>query len=220
MDTNGLIDLRLGSWTLKVRPPLEGGSPHPVIFLIHGWTGDERSMWVFASRLPRSALLVAPRAPFVSNHAELDGYSWVEKRAGEFSQVSAFAPALDSFDDLWEALANQFPEANFDNVSLMGFSQGAAFSFALAMRHPQRVARLAALASFLPAGSEDQLPAIASVPIFVAHGTRDETVPVAMAREARQALESAGARVQYCESDTGHKLGANCATQLGEFMRP
>lgn len=214
-----IADLAIGSWTLKLRSPLSGDPPHPVVFLIHGWTGDERSMWVFASRLPKDALLVAPRAPYVSKHPEFGGYSWVEERAGEFSRLEAFEPALASFETLLTELAKQHLDADFSQLSFVGFSQGAAFSFAYAMREPQRVARLAALAGFLPTGSGSQLAALAGRPVFIAHGTKDETVPVNMAREARRVLEAAGAHVRYCESDTGHKLGANCAGELSEFFK-
>lgn len=213
-----IVDLVINPWTLKIRTPIAGDPPQRVIFLIHGWTGDERSMWVFTSHLPTDALLIAPRAPYVSNHPEFGGYSWVEKRATEFSRLEAFEPAIRSFGSLLHELAAQYPNADFAHLSLVGFSQGAAFSFAFAMRHPERLNRLAALAGFLPTGSETQLPALSGLPVFIAHGTKDETVPVSMARQAHAALEAAGAQVRYCESDSGHKLGAKCAADLKNFF--
>ena len=219
MDVKDLQDLQLDGWTLKLRSPSQGSEPRSVTFLIHGWTGDERSMWVFAPRLPRSALLVSPRAPYLSNHPDLSGYSWVERRAGEFSQLPAFDPALDAFGGLLEMLAKRYPAADFSRFGLVGFSQGAAFSFAYALRHPQRVTRLAALAGFLPANSEMRLGTLARIPVFIAHGTKDETVPVTMAHAAKAALSAAGVDVQYCEADTGHKLGANCFAQLAHFFK-
>jgi phospholipase/carboxylesterase len=213
------FDIELGDWTLKVREPDQSDEPAPVILLIHGWTGDERSMWVFAPRLPKQALLIAPRAPYLSKHESLAGYSWVENRAGQFSELPAFEPALDAFQDLLTKLAQQYTYADFAKFGLMGFSQGAAFSFALVMRQPERVSRLAALAGFLPAGSQSELAKLARLPIFIAHGTQDETVPIAKAREAQSALQAAGTSVLYCESETGHKLGANCARVLEEFFK-
>jgi hypothetical protein len=43
-----------------MREPEDTG-PHPVMALIHGWTGDE-FMWIFANRLPKDQLLIAPAA--------------------------------------------------------------------------------------------------------------------------------------------------------------
>ena len=213
-----ILELQIGEWVLKARQPA-GEGPHPVIFLIHGWTGDERSMWVFAPRLPKEAMLIAPRAPFISRHPDYGGYSWVESRPESFSPLTAFEPALDGFSALVDQLSQQLP-GDFTRFNLAGFSQGAAFSFALALRYPERVRRLASLAGFLPAESEAAIAAggLEGKPILIAHGSQDETVPIDMARGARQQLEAAGAQVSYCESDTGHKLGANCARALQAFF--
>ena len=212
------IDITFKGWQLKIREP-EGAGPHPVIFLIHGWTGDENSMWVFAPRLPNDALLIAPRAPYVSRHPEIGGFSWVEERGESFSTLEQFESAIQPFNGLIEDLAGRY-EGDFSRFGLAGFSQGAAFCFAYAMRHPGRVGRLASLAGFLPSEtSTGDLGKLKGLPVFIAHGSKDETVPIAMAQEANQRLDSAGARVSYCESDTGHKLGANCFTALGDFFR-
>lgn len=209
-------DLTIGEWTLKIRVP-HGAGPHPVILLIHGWTGDEKSMWAFASRLPRTALLVAPRAPYISKHSQLGGYSWVAERGQSFSSLDIFQPAIDSFANLISELEKQVP-GDFMRFGMVGFSQGAAFSFAYGMSNPNRVSRLAALAGFLPAETGSRLAGLASIPVFIAHGTQDETVPIDMAREARLSLEAVKVSVHYCESETGHKLGGNCARLLAEFF--
>jgi len=212
-----LQDLNIDGWTLKVRQPA-GEGPHPVILLIHGWTGDEQSMWVFAPRLPKNALLIAPRAPYPSNHPEIAGYSWVQERADGFSSLDMFAPAVASFEGLLPKLAAHFPQADFARFGMAGFSQGSAFSAAYAVQNAARVERLAMLAGFLPEASQAALPALSSLPVFIAHGTQDQTVPLARAHAAREQLAAAGAQVRYCESEVGHKLGANCVAELAVFF--
>jgi phospholipase/carboxylesterase len=212
----GLTDLQLGAWTLRLRLP-PGDGPHPVIFLIHGWTGDENSMWVFAPRLPKSALLIAPRAPYLSKHPQLAGYSWVPERGQDFSRLPDFEPAVAAFDDLVKKLAVRYP-ANFDNFGKVGFSQGAAFSVAYSLAHRDHVNKLAMLAGFLPGDSSAKLSNLKDLPVFIAHGAKDETVPVARARQAKEQLEIAGALVSYCESEIGHKLGASCFNELVDFF--
>jgi phospholipase/carboxylesterase len=210
-------ELAIGDWILRVRIP-SGKGLHPVIFLIHGWTGDEKSMWVFSSRFPREAILIAPRAPFLSKHPQFGGCSWVPERGESFSSLAMFEPAIESFTPLIGELENELP-GDFSRFGMAGFSQGAAFSFAYAMQNNDRISRLAALAGFLPAESGERLITLSSIPIFIAHGRLDETVPISMARNARSDLESRGIGVTYCESDTGHKLGSNCAQRLAEFFR-
>ena len=39
-----------------------GPGPHPTVLMLHGRSGDENVMWVFARALPPDWLIVAPRA--------------------------------------------------------------------------------------------------------------------------------------------------------------
>lgn len=209
---------RIGDWVIKQRTP-SGEGPHPVMVMIHGWTGDEDSMWIFASRLPEHAMLIAPRGLHEASYAGNQGYSW-EPRTGErWSSMEDFKPAIGKLLDL---LTNEnFPEADFSNLHLVGFSQGAALSYALGLLHPDKVISIAGLSGFLPEGAEEYTgdQPLQGKKVFITHGTRDSIVPVAKARRAVEVLEEAGAEVVYCEHDTGHKLNADCFRALAEFYK-
>jgi phospholipase/carboxylesterase len=88
------------------------------------------------------------------------------------------------------------------------------------MLHPQRVRALAGLATFLPDGATQYLQGqpLADLPVYISHGTQDQLVPVARARQAVQLLDQAGANVHYCESDVGHKLSADCFRGMEVFF--
>lgn len=207
--------LQIGDWHLKVRRPL-GEGPFPVIGMLHGWTGDEDSMWVFARRLPPNALLIAPRGLY---KAALGGFGWHKQRSSLWPRVEDFNPAVDLLLDLFTA--QNFPEGDFNHLRLAGFSQGAALTFALGLQHPERVQALAGLAGFLPEGSAELAVGqpLLDKPVFLAHGTLDELVPVEKARYAATILERAGASVNYCEHDVGHKLSAACFRSLEIFFQ-
>jgi predicted esterase len=53
---------------------------------------------------------------------------------------------------------------------------------------------------------------------FVAHGTKDQTVPIERARAALTLLEQAGAQVTFCEDDVGHKVSVACLRALKDFF--
>jgi phospholipase/carboxylesterase len=211
-------DLVVADWTLKVRQPIESGVEQ-VVMLNHGWTGDERSMWIFASQLPKSAWLIAPRAPYISRHEKYAGYSWVEKRSDRFSALKDFESAKAAYWNLLDQLSVAL-ELNMEKVALVGFSQGAALNYALTFDAPERINALAALAGFAPDGSADLAgnAPFEGKKVFIAHGSQDETVPLEMAQESRKIMESAGADVEYCESNVGHKMGANCFRSLKLFF--
>jgi len=206
--------IQIHEWTTRIREP-KGAGPHPVILLLHGWTGDENSMWIFAGRLPGDALLVAPRG---LHDTPLGGYGWHPHQLGAWPDLSAFEPAIQALLDLMTA--ENFPQADFSRMHMAGFSQGAALTYAFALEHPERVASFAGLSGFMPQKAE---PLITDHPlqdkrVFVAHGTQDELVPVARARQAVGQLGEAGAQVTYCEDDVGHKLSATCFHGLQDFF--
>ncbi len=206
-----------GDWTLRVREASSG--PPRLLLLVHGWTGDENSMWIFVRRFPSHYLMLAPRAPFAARDG---GYSW--RLTG-----GASAAGLPTFESLTPAaarlleLADQFAaehEVEARQFDAIGFSQGAALVNTLALLHPNRVDRLGILAGFVPAGAEAliQNRPLEGKPFFVAHGTQDERVSIEEARHSIRLLEQAGARVTYCEDDVGHKVSAGCLRSLEAFF--
>lgn len=214
MDNNSEIQ-QINGWTVRLQTPA-GPGPHPVLLMVHGLTGDQDSMWVFTGRLPKEALIIAPRAPHTTSWG---GFTWDPNHEQGFSSVDDFRPALK---DLLALLDNQyFPQADFSRMSVAGFSQGAALSYTFALLYPERVRALAGLAGFMPEGVEALVESrpLKGKPAFVAHGTKDETVTVARARQAVELLERAGANVTYCEDDVGHKLSASCFRGFGSFFR-
>jgi phospholipase/carboxylesterase len=200
-------------WVMRIRQP-DGQGPFPVLLLIHGWTGDENSMWVFAPRLPKNALLIAPRGLYTTQGG---GYSWYPKLSKPLPWFDDLLPASHRLFDLLSP--QNFPAADFSSLHLVGFSQGAALAYIMAIQYPAWVASLAGLSGFLPDGASAWLQPdrLRGMPVFIAHGSQDERVPVARARSAVGQLEQAGAKVIYCEDDVGHKLSAKCFHGLEAF---
>ncbi len=205
----------LDGFTLRQRVPA-GPGPHRLILMLHGWTGDEDVMWIFAARLPPDAWLVAPRGLYP---AAPGGYGWTPAAVGAGLDLLAFRPAVERL--LAWLRPENFPGAALDGFDVLGFSQGAALGFSLGLLYPARVRALAGLSGFLPSGAAELAPArpLAGKFAFLAHGTRDETVPVGRARQARDLLAQAGADVSYCEDDVGHKLSATCFRSLEYFFK-
>jgi phospholipase/carboxylesterase len=205
---------RIDDWVINFRAPA-GDGPHPVMLLLHGWTGDENVMWIFTPRLDPRYLILAPRGLYP---APQGGYGWHPHQDASWPRVEDFRPATAALLDLLSP--RNFPNADFSRLNAMGFSQGAALTYTLALENPERVRALAGLAGFLPEDAESlaQSRPLAGKPVFVAHGTRDERVPVERARQAVEFLQQAGALVSYCEEDVGHKLSAACFRAMENFF--
>ncbi len=203
-------------WTLRVRPAAQGAAR--LLVLVHGWTGDENSMWVFTRNLKPQYYILAPRAPYETAPS---GYSWRPDKEGRHSwpTLEDLKPAIGSLLNLVDAYAAEsgMDAAQFDAV---GFSQGAVLVASLALLHSERIGRAGMLAGFIPQGAESlaQAHPLDGKPFFVAHGTQDPRVPVENARAAVQVLEEAGAQVTYCEDDVAHKLSLKCLRALESFL--
>lgn len=205
-----------GEWVVKVQHP-DCAPPWSVFLLLHGWTGDENSMWIFTPRLPRNALLIAPRGLF---SASPDGFSWEEMRDNSWPNLNRLRFASDRLmKDL--IVPGNFPDANFKQLHVIGFSQGAALAYSLAIFYPGAFRSIAALSGFLPEESESLLQdyRLGGLRIFIAHGTEDNLVPVTKAYQAEALLEKAGAKIVYCEDEVGHKISASCFRELEAFYQ-
>jgi phospholipase/carboxylesterase len=197
-------------WTLRVRRASR--QPARLLLLLHGWTGDENSMWVFVRNFSLDYWIIAPRAPYAT---EPSGFSWRAPRAPQ-SDAHGW-PSLEDFHSSADALIalvddyaaqNQIGARQFD---VIGFSQGAALTNAISFLYPERVRRAGVLSGFLPGGSESLVKKgpLNGKPFFVAHGTLDEMVKIEYARQSVEMLERAGASVTFHEDEIGHKLAAN-----------
>ena len=191
--------------------------------LIHGFTGDESSMWVFTNQLSDNWLLIAPRAPYASKDTDLGGYSWVDQSIKSWPVYQDFLPAVSILDDLVADLAERYSQADFSKISLVGFSQGAAMSFVYTNAHSGRIERLGMLSGFLPDNSEGFISEDAwkKLRVFIGHGEKDDIVPVDMAHTAYQTLVENGVDAEMCHlclTDVGHRLGSECFSAFTKFM--
>ncbi len=202
----------------RIRIPDAASSENrvPVVVMSHGWGGNEDAMWIFSRLVPQSAAVVTPRAP-------LDVPGTDGKRAYWFDYVPAirgaephsFAKAVSMLKQFILCLPDFYP-IDSAKVFLAGFSQGAMVSNALAMSEPQMVRGVASLAgAALPL--PDALPrvsALARLPVFIAHGTQDQMVPLISARETKAQYEQLGADVTYGEYPVAHKMSSDAMKDL------
>jgi phospholipase/carboxylesterase len=209
--------MNYNGWTMRVRHAAQ--EPSRFLLLLHGWTGDENSMWVFTRRLSPDFWIVAPRGPYAAKEG---GYSWRALRPGSWGlpTLSDLKPAADNLIRLVDEVSASIG-VDATQFDVAGFSQGGALTNVLTLLYPQRVRKAAVLAGFMPGGVDDLIAqhVLAGKPIFVAHGTQDNLVPVERARGSIELLEDAGAQVIFCESEVGHKVSADCLRGLEAFFK-
>lgn len=202
-------------WTLRVRQATR--EPARFMLLLHGWTGDENSMWIFTQKFPKDLWIAAPRAPHPTDRG---GYSWRTLQSGTRSlpSLSDLKPAADSLIQLVDNLSISV-DVDATQFDLAGFSQGGALTNIIALLYPDRIGKAAVLAGFMPEGVDDHIArrVLTGKQYFVAHGSQDDLVPLTSAQKSIKLLEQAGASVTFCEAEVGHKVSADCLRGLEAF---
>lgn len=189
----------------RVQEPT-GPGPHPTVVMLHGRSGSEDVMWIFRKALPANWLVVAPRA---IERDPRGGYSWYVRLDDDYGDLAAFQPAVTAVVDFIHALPRLY-NTDPEQVYLMGFSQGAATSYGVAMTHPGLVQAVAGLVGFVPdeCGSAVDLAVLRDLPIFMAVGKQDERIPYERSLQCAEVLRTAGTELAYYEYETGHKVNS------------
>lgn len=84
-------------------------------------------------------------------------------------------------------------------ILLAGFSQGGAIALHTGIRYEKPLAGILALSTYLPlqeAAAGEIREANRNIPIFLAHGSQDPVIPLALSERSRQFLASLGYPVQ------------------------
>ncbi len=193
----------------RIRPGID--PTQPLVILLHGWTGDEKVMWYFEKILPKTWWVAAFRGLYPALNG---GFSWTADTPGDDPRLADFASSVSALMHTIVDIDTRF-KLQRDCVVLMGFSQGAALAFSVPALTDWRPAAIVSLAGFMP---RDTIFDGTGLPVFWGHGIRDNVVSIEIARDIVERLRSAGARVQYCEADVGHKAGLECAQGLKSWM--
>jgi len=96
-----------------------------------------------------------------------------------------------------------------EKIIVGGFSQGAAMSFYLGLKHPEKLGGIAALSGYLPL-KERLLESInndlKSIPIFMGHGLYDNVIDIKIANSSFEKLSNKLSAVGFEKYDMGHEL--------------
>lgn len=195
------------------RPPL------PTVVMVHGRYGTEDVSWVFAPAMPDDWLLISPRAilPEKEKPNDESGYSWLNMPHGRWPRLDEFDDAVTALADFIRALPDLYG-SDPEQIYLLGFSQGAAASLALAISHPDLVKGVMSLVGFAPELPDPSEFDLQGFPVFMAVGQKDDRVPLAVAQSSAERLREAGVDLSYQEYATGHRLNSAGMRDLDSWI--
>lgn len=192
-----------------VREPKIKKDKNPLLLLLHGYGSNEADLFSFAEELPGEYYVISVRAPY---DLQYGSYAWYainfdadENKFSDLEHAKISRDLVVMFID--EAIAN-YP-IDYSDITLIGFSQGAILSYAIALSYPSKVRQIAAISGYLNtdiATEHYKDNDVSKLKIFSSHGTVDQVIPVDWARKAKPVLEQLGIETVYKEYPIGHGI--------------
>jgi len=211
-------------------PALEietGTNPQRAVIWMHGLGADGNDFESVVDEMDLSGL---PPIRFVFPHAPMrpitinNGYvmrAWYDLVSLDFSQRREDPSGMRVSALQIEALIARENARGIadEHIVLAGFSQGGALALHTALRHPQPLAGVLALSTYLPLADSLEAEAHASnkaTPIFMAHGHYDGVIPFDFARQSAEFLKAQHYAVEWHEYAMEHSLSLQ---ELRDFER-
>lgn len=108
-----------------------------------------------------------------------------------------------------------------ERIVVAGFSQGGAVALHAGLRHPQRLAGIMGLSTYLPMHDRvaaERSDTNASTPVLLAHGSRDPMLPVDLGTRSRDWLEEHGYDVEWHAYPMEHQVCLEEIRDIGAWM--
>lgn len=201
-----------------------GDAPEASIIWLHGLGADGNDFAPIAPQLglPCDVRFVFPHAPIravtINNGARMRAWydvlslarTDIEDEAGIRESAAAVAALIDAERD--RGIASE-------RIFLAGFSQGGAIALHQGLRHPEPLAGILALSTYLPLSwtlDDEKHAANQNTPIFMAHGSVDNVLPEKLGLVSREALLQRGYGVEWQSYPMPHSV---CPEEIADISR-
>ena len=192
-----------------IREPKIKLDKNPLLLLLHGYGSNEADLFSFATELPDEFYVISARAPYDMQYGS---YTWYainfDADENKFSDNEQAKVSRDVIAGFIDELIQTYP-IDSKNVTLVGFSQGSALSYAVALSYPKKIKNVVAFSGYIsePILEENyKSNDFSKLSIFASHGTVDQVIPVTWARKNKPFLDDLGIKSVYKEYPIGHGI--------------
>jgi phospholipase/carboxylesterase len=200
----------------------EGKGPHPTILILHGRGANAFDLLGLAPHLCGGRfLIICPQGPLETPIGpEASGYAWYPMSMGGPPDIASLLASRQRLQQFLDGCLARYP-IDAKKLAILGFSQGGVMAYSLALAHPDRVAALVALSSWLPSELVPHLSlgnSAQALPILVQHGTQDSMIEVERARQSAETLRQARIPLTYREYEMGHEIRPRSLADLSAWL--
>ncbi|MBC8519164.1 MAG: alpha/beta fold hydrolase [Gammaproteobacteria bacterium] len=209
---------------ITIEPPSKASS---TVIWLHGLGADGHD---FESVLPMLELPIDHAIRFIFPHAPErpitvnDGMvmrGWYDITSFDFGKRGDIEGIESSVESISQLIDKEVESGILPgNILLAGFSQGGVIALHSALRHPQQLAGVMALSTYLP--YPEKIPSANNkhpATIFFAHGVNDPVVPYSAGESAKSWLEEKGYIAKWHQYVMEHAVCAEEINEISNFIQ-
>lgn len=203
-----------------LRPSTAKGKA-PLILMLHGYGSNENDLFSFANEFPEKYLVVSARAPL---SLPPYGHAWYEINfdadMGKFTNDEQATASRDLIVKFLSEITAQY-YADPDQVTLLGFSQGAILSYAIALSYPEKIKHIVALSGYVHPSifiENYEKKDFSNLCFYLSHGNQDQVIPVEWARKNKPFLDNLDISNTYSEFPVGHGVSPENLKELKAWL--
>ena len=206
-----------------------GADPKGTIIWMHGLGAD---CWDFVSIVKELGLPAdlplrfifpqAPSRPITINNGQIMP-GWYDISMAQLQRKPDEPGVRQSQAAIEELIAREIGRGiAADKIILAGFSQGGAIALQTGLRYREALGGIMALSTYLTL--DDSLAAEATIananiPIFMAHGTEDQLIPLALAQSSRAKMAARGYKIEWHEYPMPHSVCMEEIEEIGVWIQ-
>ncbi len=202
---------------LAIQRTNESEQAPSLLLALHGFGQScEKFIRVFQPMTGRNIVVAAPQAPhqfYVKTAPKIVGFTWLTK----YERDRSVEDFVNYMTKTISAVENECG-ASFENIFLLGFSQGVSMAYRLAVSGKITPKGLIACGADLPPDVRPKLRTVKKFPVLLTHGLEDALVPLHKAEEAEDILKENGFFVEKHLFPGGHEIPRSVVNKVGDWM--
>ncbi|MAR62989.1 MAG: phospholipase, partial [Flavobacteriaceae bacterium] len=176
---------------------------HPLVVLLHGYGSNENDLFSFQRLFPKNHTIVSFRAPLKVFEGMYAWYEiYFENNVKSFNENTAKNSSDEIVDEI-KLICKQY-NCDINNITLIGFSQGAILGYSITISNPGLIKNLVALSGYVEEKIIDFKNQKINTSIYISHGESDEVIPYLESKQTLEVLDKNGIKYNYNSFNQGH----------------
>jgi phospholipase/carboxylesterase len=198
----------------------------PLLLLLHGYGSNEDDLYSFAPHMSQDFHIISARAPY---DLPPQGAAWyaIDYTAdkGKFSDLNQARRSMELIETFLTELTGKY-SLDTNGLNILGFSQGAILSMAIALENPGMFKNVVAMSGYLNTDLLDDMKQVESrfreskknTNFFISHGTMDQVIPFQWAQQAQPIMERLNVDYVFKQYPAGHGVAPDNFQDMKQWL--